>query len=33
QPHNLAVEAYLKAEGKKIVQVSYNPRTSTTNIS
>ncbi|HEB28122.1 MAG TPA: cytidylyltransferase [Porticoccus sp.] len=32
QPHNLAVEAYLKAEGKKIVQVSYNPRTSTTNI-
>jgi glycerol-3-phosphate cytidylyltransferase len=31
-PHNLAVEAYLKSEGKKIVQVSYNPRTSSTKI-
>lgn len=32
KPHNLAVEAYLKAAGKKIVQVSYNPRTSSTKI-
>ena len=31
-PHNLAVEAYLKANGKKIVQVLYNPRTSSTSI-
>ena len=31
-PHNLEVEYYLKAEGKKIVQVSYNPRTSSTAI-
>jgi glycerol-3-phosphate cytidylyltransferase len=29
---NLNVEAYLKAEGKKIVQISYNPRTSSTKI-
>lgn len=32
KPHNLAVEAYLKAEGKKIVQVRYNPQTSSTKI-
>ncbi len=32
KPHNTAVEAYLKAAGKQIVQVSYNPRTSSTKI-
>ncbi|MGK0441281.1 MAG: glycerol-3-phosphate cytidylyltransferase [Pseudohongiellaceae bacterium] len=32
QPHNIAVEAYLKSEGKQIVQVRYNPRTSSTKI-
>ena len=32
KPHNLAVEVYLEAAGKKIVQVSYNPRTSSTKI-
>ena len=32
QAHNLAVEAYLKAEGKQIIQVLYNPRTSSTKI-
>ena len=32
KPHNLAVESYLKASGKKIVQVRYNPRTSSTKI-
>lgn len=31
-PHNLAVEAYLKSAGKQIVQVRYNPRTSSTRI-
>ena len=31
-PHNLAVEAYLKAEGKQIIQVSYNPQTSSSKI-
>ena len=30
--HNLAVEKYLKSKGKKIVQVSYNPQTSSTKI-
>jgi|TARA_B110000444_G_C18441126_1_gene411333 cytidyltransferase-like protein len=30
--HNLAVETYLKAKGKKIVQIVYNPRTSSTRI-
>jgi len=30
--HNLAVEKYLKSQGKKIVQVSYNPQTSSTKI-
>lgn len=32
KPHNLEVEAYLKTEGKKIVQVLYNPRNSSTSI-
>ena len=32
QPHNLAVEAYLKMRGKKINQVHYNPRTSSSRI-
>jgi len=32
KPHNLAVDAYLKRMGKKIVQVRYNPRTSSTRI-
>lgn len=31
-PHNLAVEAYLKDAGKQIVQVTYNPQTSSTKI-
>ncbi len=30
--HNLDVEAYLEAEGKKIVQVRYNSQTSSTKI-
>ena len=32
KPHNLEVEAYLKSAGKKIVQVRYNPQTSSTKI-
>jgi len=32
KPHNIEVESYLKAEGKKIVQVLYNPRTSSSKI-
>lgn len=32
KPHNLAVESYLKSAGKQIVQVRYNPRTSSTKI-
>jgi glycerol-3-phosphate cytidylyltransferase len=32
QPHNVAVEAFLKSKGKQIIQVSYNPRTSSTRI-
>ena len=32
KPHNLAVEAYLKNEGKEILQVLYNPRTSSSEI-
>ena len=32
KPHNIAVEEYLKSKGKKIVQVSYNPQTSSTKI-
>ena len=30
--HNIEVETYLRTRGKKIVQVSYNPRTSSTSI-
>jgi glycerol-3-phosphate cytidylyltransferase len=32
KPHNVAVESYLKAAGKKVIQVLYNPRTSSTQI-
>jgi len=32
KPHNIAVEEYLKSKGAKIVQVSYNPQTSSTKI-
>ncbi|MFL0803192.1 MAG: adenylyltransferase/cytidyltransferase family protein [Agarilytica sp.] len=32
KPHNLAVENYLKSKGKKIAQVLYNQRTSSTRI-
>jgi len=32
KPHNLEVEKYLKSKGAKIVQVSYNPQTSSTQI-
>ena len=32
RPHNLDVESYLKAAGKQIVQVLYNPQTSSTKI-
>ena len=31
-PHNVDVEMYLQSEGKQIVQVLYNPRTSSTAI-
>lgn len=31
-PHNTEVEDYLKSEGKKIIQVLYNPRTSSSKI-
>lgn len=31
-PHNIAVESYLKSAGKQINQVLYNPRTSSTRI-
>ena len=31
-PHNIAVESYLKSRGKHINQVPYNPRTSSTRI-
>ncbi len=30
--HNIDVETYLKSEGKKIIQVNYNPQTSSTKI-
>jgi len=30
--HNVEVESYLKAEGKQVLQVLYNPRTSSTKI-
>ena len=32
KPHNKGVEDYLKSQGKKIVQVQYHPRTSSTQI-
>ncbi len=32
KPHNLEVESYLKAAGKQIIQVRYNPQTSSTKI-
>jgi len=32
KPHNIEVEKYLKSTGKRIVQVSYNPKTSSTKI-
>ncbi|PCJ51478.1 MAG: cytidylyltransferase [Planctomycetota bacterium] len=32
KPHNVEVESYLKSEGKKIIQVRYNPITSSTKI-
>jgi len=32
KPHNQGVEKYLKAQGKKIVQIQYNPRNSSTKI-
>ena len=32
KPHNIEVESYLKAEGKQIIKVLYNPRTSSTKI-
>ncbi|MDX8386041.1 MAG: adenylyltransferase/cytidyltransferase family protein [Gallionella sp.] len=32
KPHNQGVENYLKSQGKKIVQVQYNPQNSSTKI-
>ena len=32
KPHNLDVESYLEMAGKQIMQVRYNPRTSSTKI-
>jgi glycerol-3-phosphate cytidylyltransferase len=32
KPHNIAVETYLREAGKQIIQVRYNPRTSSTKI-
>lgn len=32
KPHNQDVEKYFNAHGKKIVQIQYNPRTSSTKI-
>jgi len=32
EPHNIAVEEYLKLKGAKIIQVTYNPLTSSTKI-
>jgi len=32
KPHNLGVEAYLHEQDSKIIQVSYNPKTSSTKI-
>ena len=32
KPHNKGVEDYMKEQGRKVVQVQYNPRTSSTQI-
>ncbi|MDC0362715.1 adenylyltransferase/cytidyltransferase family protein [Halioglobus sp.] len=32
KPHNIDVEAWLKRHGKKVIQVLYNPRTSSSRI-
>lgn len=32
KPYNIDVESYLKSKGKKIIQIKYNPRTSSTQI-
>ena len=32
KPHNVNVESYLNINNKKIIQVDYNPRTSSTSI-
>ena len=32
KPHNIQVEAWLKSHGKQIIQVLYNPRTSSSRI-
>ena len=32
KPHNIDVENYLKSKGSKIIQVSYNPNTSSSKI-
>lgn len=32
KPHNKSVEDYLKTQGKKIVQIKYSPRNSSTKI-
>ena len=32
KPHNVGVENYLNEQGKKTVQIKYNPRTSSTKI-
>ena len=32
KPHNIAVEEYLRSKGAKIIQVNYNPLTSSTKI-
>ncbi len=32
KPHNQGVELFLKAQGKKVVQVNYHPQTSSTKI-
>ncbi len=32
KPHNRGVEDYMKGQGKEVVQIQYNPRTSSTKI-
>ena len=32
KPHNVAVESYLTQHGKQVIQVQYNPRTSSSQI-